>query len=176
MLNLLAAAAVAASTGACALLSAQEIAAVQGEAPAETKPGDSDQGKLRVSSCVFVLPTFARSVSLEVVRGEARQRWKELFHPSRREREEREKKERGERAREAKEHRGKDRGEEEGESAAKRVAGVGDEAFWLEEKPSGALYVLHKRAFLRLSIGGPDPRHDKLARAKALVKKALRRL
>ncbi len=147
-------AAAAAAPDACALLEGPEIAAVQGETPTESKPGASDQGALQVRSCVFVLPTFANSVSLEVTRstgGEARRRWKELFHS-------------------------RERGEECEKVPKRRVPSLGDEAFWLPEKPSGALYVLRKQALLRLSIGGPDPRHDKLARARALMKKALGRL
>lgn len=147
----------AASPAACALLTGAEIAAVQGEKPTDAKPGASEQGPLRVSSCVFVLPTFANSVSLEVSRsagGETRRRWKQQFHSG----------EQGE----------KEPGEDK--PAPQRVPSLGDEAFWLPEKPSGALYVLRKTTLLRLSLGGPDPRHDKVARARALMKKALRRL
>jgi hypothetical protein len=43
---------------ACALLQASEIAAVQGEAPREMKPSEREEGALRISDCVFVLPSF----------------------------------------------------------------------------------------------------------------------
>ncbi len=56
------------------------------------------------------------------------------------------------------------------------VRGVGDESFWLDESPSGALYVLRRDALLRISIGGADPRAVKIKRAAALARKALRRL
>lgn len=139
---------------ACALLQASEIAAVQGEAPREMKPSEREEGALRISDCVFVLPSFSRSISLEVIRGDgARGRWREMFH-SRAESEEAERK----------------------ALEPEAVPGLGDEAFWIPEVPSGALYALRKKAILRISIGGKDPRHAKIARASALLRKALRRL
>jgi len=144
----------AAGRDACGLLRPEEIAAVQGEAPSELKRSAREEGALQISSCVFVLPSFPRSISLEVTRGEGTQRrWKQMFHSPR-------------------------KGEEaEGKALEpERVRGLGDEAFWIPEVPSGALYVLRKNAILRVSSGGKDPRDVKVARATALLRKALRRL
>jgi hypothetical protein len=147
-------AAATAGRDACALLRPSEIAAVQGEAPTEMRPSERQEGGLRISDCVFVLPTFSRSISLEMIRGDgARRRWREMFHSR--------------------------AGSEEAEGKALKpeaVPGLGDAAFWIPEAPSGALYVLRKKAILRLSIGGKDPREAKVARAAALLRKALRRL
>lgn len=154
MLALLAAA--AAATDACALLPPQEIAAVQGETPSQSTATARDEGPLHVSGCVFVLPTFARSIALEVTRGApgaVRKRWRRLFHS----------RQRGEEG-------------EEQKAGPERVRGLGDEAYWLAEKPSGALYVLRRNAILRISLGGPDAREAKVARARVLLGKALRRL
>ena len=50
---------------ACALLTSAEIAKVQGEAPVRAKESASGASE----SCFFELPTFTRSISLEVTRG-----------------------------------------------------------------------------------------------------------
>lgn len=141
---------------ACALLEPGEIAAVQGEAPKETRSNTRDEGQLRVSDCVFVLPTFTNSIVVQLSRGRgARRRWKQVFHRGRAARGE---------------------GPEEEERAPEPVRGIGDEAFWVAGGPTSALYVLRRDSFLRISLGGADPRDLKIARAKALVRKALRRL
>ena len=53
---------------ACALLTAAEIRAVQGEAPVQAKESASGASE----SCFYELPTFTRSISLEVTRGIAK--------------------------------------------------------------------------------------------------------
>src|SRR5512132_4221129 len=59
----------AAALQACALLTSADIAAVQRETPSEKRETVSKRGELDVAQCFYVLPTFARSVSLEVARG-----------------------------------------------------------------------------------------------------------
>ena len=67
--------------------------------------------------------------------------------------------------------------EEEGEGVPpKKVTGVGDEAYWLGNRVGGALYVLKKDGFIRVSVGGPDPEEGKIEKCKALAEKALSRL
>jgi hypothetical protein len=48
------------------------------------------------------------------------------------------------------------RGTEEEEKSVprKKIAGIGDEAYWYGSRVGGALYVLKKDAFIRLSVGG----------------------
>src|SRR6266481_2519818 len=121
------------AAAACALLSFAEIAAVQGEEPVRTKPSTSDAPGLALERCFFELPTFPRSISLEVTRGaRVRELWKRSFHPE-----------------------GK-REEEEEKSPPQRVRGLGEEAFWVGDPRFGGLYVLRKDAMLRLAVGGPE--------------------
>ena len=56
------------------------------------------------------------------------------------------------------------------------VSGLGDEAFWVADRVTGALYVLHGDIFLRLSVGGVTDEEARLQRARALAESALRRL
>jgi hypothetical protein len=155
------ASAVVSQADACALLAPKEIASVQGELPKETKPSVRTEGALQISECVFVLPTYAKSVSLQVTRGtkdEARQRWKQLFHSEQR-------------------AAGAAQGEEREERIKpEAVRGLGDESFWVPVRPAGALYVLRKKAFLRISLGGSDAPEAKIQRSKKLARMALRRL
>ena len=152
---------------ACALLSKEEIEAIQGEAVKETKLSGQAVGGYTISQCFFSLPTFTNSISLMVAhRGDTpgakdpKEFWRETFHDE----EAREKDKEGERE------------EEEKESAPpEKVRGVGKEAFWMGNKISGALYVLKGDAYIRVSIGGPMDAATK-KRAKALAEKAIARL
>src|SRR5215831_18947822 len=101
--------AAAALTGACALLTAAEVASVQGEKPAkvsEKKPLSD------TSQCLFSLPTAAKFVLVEVTRGP---RVAQLV----------------ERMQLAATVEGEESGEFEA-PAIERVEGLGDEAFWAE--------------------------------------------
>src|SRR3954469_14390338 len=142
------------ASAACALLSVAEISAVQGEQPARTKPSTSDAPGLAVERCFFELPTFAKSISLEVTRGSrVRELWKDSFHQG-----------------------GKREREEEERSPPERVGGLGEEAFWVGSPRLGGLYVLRKNAMLRLAVGGPEDVAAKLRKLKRLARKALPRL
>ena len=57
-----------------------------------------------------------------------------------------------------------------------RYATFGDEAFWVGDPLSGALYVLKGDVFLRVSVGGPTDEAQKIKRARALASHALKRL
>jgi hypothetical protein len=138
---------------ACALLTAAEILAVQGEAPAQTKASASEDRGVSSEQCFFELPTFARSISLQITRGRGvRVLWRKSFH---------EKHE-----------------DEEGEHAPpkERVRGLGEEAFWVDGPRLGGLYVLRRNAMLRLAIGGAEEKASKLRRLKQLARKALARM
>jgi hypothetical protein len=156
---------VSAKGDACALITKAEIEAVQGEPVKETKSSDRSSSSFAISQCFYSLPTFNKSVSLEVTRGQSgiKEFWNKTFHK---------KEEAGE---EGEEDRG--RGEEgEKEAKPKPVPGVGDEAFWMASRVAGALYVLKNNAFIRISIGGPDNESVKIEKSKTLAKKALSRL
>jgi hypothetical protein len=40
----------------------------------------------------------------------------------------------------------------------------------------GALYVLKKNSFIRISVGGPGNEDEKISKSKALARNALKRL
>jgi len=135
---------------ACALLTAAEIARVQGEAPAESKASASESADLLVERCFYSLPTFARSISLEVTRGKgARAFWARSFHEEHEDRE---------------------------LPPPEKVRGVGEEAFWTGDPRLGGLYLLKKGAIVRLSIGGNQTKADKLRKLKQLARPILKRL
>jgi hypothetical protein len=148
----------AAAADACALLTAGEIQAVQRERPQLAKPSSQTGGDLVVRQCFYQLPTFEKSVSLEVTSGPgARAYWQKAFHET--------PVEKGEK-------------DEEGEAREQpeRVRGLGDEAFWTGSVRLGGLYVLRKGSILRLSIGGADTKDAKLKKLRALARSALKRL
>ena len=169
---------------ACALLTSDEIKAVQGEAVKEAKASAHNNAPLNVSQCLFTAATFNKSVSLEVTSGAsggrgAREFWEKQFARAREESgrdntksaRERER----ERKREKKQAEPRANGEEEG-SLPVEVKGVGDEAFWAASKVNGTLYARKGDAFVRVSIGGTDNEATRLGKVKTLAQKALARL
>src|SRR5947209_16482098 len=118
------------AAAACALLSSVEIARVQGELPRSTKSSSGGSPSLATDSCFFTLPTFTKSISLEVVRGSGvRAFWKRSFHES--------------------------HGDEDA-PRPQAERGIGDEAYWAGDPRLGGLFVLRKDAMLRLAIGGNE--------------------
>ena len=166
--------AVKAKTDACALLTSEDIEAVQKEVVKETKLSGSSQGGFSISQCFFTLPTFNNSISLQVTqRGEGsssrdpKEFWEETFHP--------ESKSEKEREREKKQQREREEEDEEG-APPQKIAGIGDEAFWVGGRISGALYVLKGNSYLRVSIGGAGPQQERIHRLKSLAQKVAERL
>lgn len=181
----------------CRMLSAEDVREVQGEAPRDTQGSEHLVGGLSMSQCFYRLPTFSKSVNVELVRAAegsspeaVREFWRQRFNPGAvesRERE-RERKEEAEREHERELKRERERGQvregghgekeerEEEESKPLRVSGVGDEAYWSGNQITAALSVLRKDTVVRVSIGGPDPQDEKIKKAKALALKLLDRL
>ena len=88
---------------------------------------------------------------------------------------------RGEREREKKDQKGKAKDRREGEEEEEglppvRVKGLGDEAFWSVSRVGGALYVLKKDQFFRISIGGSADAGAKLNKSKMLAQSILKKL
>jgi hypothetical protein len=124
---------------------------VQRETPSEKRETASKRGELDVAQCFYVLPTFARSVSLEVARGNVAA----LL----------------ERAREG------EKGEKDAEEhATLPVRGLGDEAFWSGSARLGGLYVRRRDLLLRIAVGGAESQKAKLAKLRRLARIALKRL
>ena len=148
-----------AAMDACKLLSHEEIASVQGEAPAKTQLVGETSGELTVSQCNFLLPSGSNSMSVRVVeRGDGanardpREVWQETFHraasPAP--------------ARHARKH--------------EKVDGVGEEAFWLGNAKSGGLHVLAGNRYIRVNVGGQEEVPAKIAKCSKLSQMVLPRL
>jgi hypothetical protein len=168
----------------CALLTADDIKGVQGEAFKESKPSRRESTSFDVNSCFYTTPTFTKSVSLEVTRrGTSPQSVREFW-----ERRVEESGEEGEREREAeraRERKGETKQEREREreaehereaKAPRRLKGIGDEAYWVNTNANSTMYVFKKDTLLRLSIGGADKEEERMKKIKALAEKALARL
>jgi hypothetical protein len=123
---------------------------VQRETPSEKRETASKRGELDVAQCFYVLPTFARSVSLEVARGNVAA----LLERARK----------GEGEKDAEEH------------ATLPVRGLGDEAFWSGSARLGGLYVRRRDLLLRIAVGGAESQKAKLAKLRRLARIALKRL
>lgn len=162
-----------AKTDACSLLTTSDIQSVQNEAVKETNASGSSQGGFSVSQCFFTLPTFTKSISLQVTQRadgaggrDPREFWTATFHRER----EAEKDRRDNKKKNA-------RGEEEEENTPPlKVSGVGDEGFWVGSRVGGALYVLKGDSYIRVSIGGTGTQSDQIQRSKTLAQKVVARL
>jgi hypothetical protein len=182
----------------CRMLNAADIRESQGEEPADAQGSEHLSEGVATSQCFYRLPTFAKSVGLEVVRaapgapvGAVKDFWRKRFGPEalrEREREE-ERREELERKRERELERERKSGqvregghrekEDEGEGdegVPRRVAGVGDEAFWSGGEKNAALYVLKRDAVVRVSVGVPGEPDEKIKRAAELARKVLKQL
>ena len=133
----------AANLDACHVLTKSDVAAVQGEPFTAAKLTTRDE----ISQCFYQLPTFTKSVSVDVIRD--REFWENF------ERED--------------EH-------EEEARPPREIHGLGDDALWVAGRMAGSLYVRKGDAVLRVSVGGPGDEEQKLAKAKTLATLALKRM
>ncbi len=168
---------------ACSLLTATEVAAIQGGTIKDTKGNQRSEGDFLMSQCFYTAEEFVRSVSLSVVQQnpaattkQPREYFNEKFSEA-----VKKPKPDGKKEREAKKEnqQGQARGEEEekkDEPTVERVGGLGEQAYWVQGGPSAALYVLKKNQFIILSLGGGDADAVKLKKTKELAQKALKRL
>jgi hypothetical protein len=164
----------------CGFIKNEEIEAIQGSPIKETKSsGHSGQG-LHTAQCFYVAAEFSKSVNLSVTRRDpasqgktnVKDYWKDTFGRNA----EREKKREGdEEKKESLKEQRRERGEEEGKPL-KKIEGIGDDAYWSATRVGGALYVLKKDSFIRISLGGADTDEVRIDKAKKLAAKALDRL
>jgi hypothetical protein len=168
---------------ACRYLTNEEIQQVQGASVKDSKGSGSADGHVQVLQCYYAAEPSNRSVSLMVTQNDpkgtdaraAKQTWETSFgRYDEKKKQEGEEKEKAESLREQKRGRGEE--EEEGKVPMKKIEGVGEEAFWSGSRVGGALYVLKNGAYIRVSIGGPDPEEEKIKKTKVLAEKALARL
>ena len=165
---------------ACALITNAEIEAVQGEPVKETKSSESPSSSFVMSQCFFRTATFAKSISLALATPDSakpsaltpREYWRKQFHPP--DQAEKEKDEpaagKAKAPKETEEEREKELGK------PRPVAGLGEEAYWVGNPITGALYVLKGDAFLRISVGGEKDESVRITKTKTLAQKALKRL
>jgi hypothetical protein len=150
----------------CALIEKSEIASVQGQPVQSVTPGGRTSGALLISQCYYSVISADGSknlsVHLQVIRSAAkspgrnvvRDFWEEKLMGEKGQAEE-EEKDSGERL---------------------RVQGLGDEAFWIGNSITGAIYVLKNDVIVRVSVGGPDDAKTKIEKASALARTSLQRL
>lgn len=164
---------------ACELITNAEVQAIQGSPIKEVKPSEQSDGNFRIAQCFYTAETFNKSVSLAVTQGDPasakprnpREYWKETF--GRYEGEAKEEKGDEEKKKSLREREGE---EEEKGRPPKKIDGIGDAAYWAANRMGGALYVLKKDVYIRVSVGGPEAEDTMIKRCKALAEKALSRL
>lgn len=161
---------------ACALITNEEVGAIQSATILEAKSNETSDGVYLISQCYYAAREANMSVSFALTEpnrdnpagAHPREYWERTF-----DRPEKEKME----EKEGKEETGKRGGREEEEEKLipKKIEGVGEEAFWAGNRFGGALYVLNKDMILRISVGGPDKEEAKINRSKTLAEKAISR-
>lgn len=160
----------------CALVNSAEIEAVQGEPIKETKPSVQQSSNFLMSECFFGTGTSNKSVSLALAAPDParpsaltpREFWRKQFHPP--EPVEEEKPVAGKAPKKAEVDR------EEELRKPRPIDGLGEEAYWVGNPISGALYVLKGNSFLRISVGGVREESARMEKSKALARAALKRL
>src|SRR5919204_5855176 len=169
----------------CRLIENKEVESVQGSPIKESKSSERSDGDFRASQCFYTAAEFSRSVTLGVYQKHPTDPtkrtpidfWKHTFarfekdEPGKKEKAGEKEEKAGEKETEIK----PGRDEEEG-APPRKIAGLGDEAFWVPNRFGGVLYVLKGDAFMSISLGGTDSEEVKIDKAKKLAGKALRRL
>lgn len=170
----------------CNLLTSDDLKALQGEAYKEAQRSDRLDGDFVVAQCYYAMPTTVNSVVVNVTtaKDEAgapnpKAFWEQTFGGD----EEKAGEAKGEREREREREKAKpkqsergEEGEEKESSPPQPVKGLGDEAFWVGSPVGGALYVLKRDLFFRVSIGGAGDQKSKLNKSKTLADKILKQL
>lgn len=150
----------------CTLVSKEDVQSIQGALVNETKSSEQIDGVFLVSQCFYRATEFSKSVNLALVQKNPNRRdqrsprdfWKEKF-------------------REYGKPETKTGGEQETETTPpKKIAGLGDDAYWVGNRLGGVLYVLKGDCFISIGLGGTDDEETKLKKSEMLVKKALQRL
>jgi hypothetical protein len=144
----------------CSLITPPEVAVVVGQPVKETKGSSPTMTQTGPSfqrwQCFYTVEPYEKSVSLELARNNPNgsqtavsEFWKEKLQ-------------------DAKDKR---------KSVKPRlIPAVGEEAFWVGDNKTGALYVLKNNSYLRISIGGPDEESEKIKKLQVLAQNALKRL
>ena len=175
------------------LIPDEEMRAVQGESPTDAQGSEHTAEGVSMSQCFYRLPTFDKSVNLEVVsgaQGALKEYWRKRFNPDAVEAREqlRQRAEEARLAREEELKREREAGQvreggrrkknrEEEHWRPERVAGLGDEAYWSGNLKMWTLAVLRRDKVVRVTlVGGPDARDENLKKATELARAVLKRL
>jgi len=156
----------------CKLLTSADIQAVQGDAVQETKPGAQPAGGLVMSQCLFRTANPSKSVSIAVASAGSsspRAFWQKQFQSGDPESGEKDKDKAAAGRKNAKE-------EDEESTRPRTIKGVGEQAYWIGSPMVGALYVLKRDTFLRISVGGVREESARIEKSIALARVALKRL
>jgi hypothetical protein len=151
----------------CALITLDEIQTIQGSPIKESKSSARADAGLRVSQCFYTATEFSKSVNLALVQRDSNRLsgrspkdfWKEKFDPYENEEPQKDSDD-----------------EKEKGPPPKKIASLGDDAYWASNRFGGTLYVLKGDAFISIGLGGTDDQETKIEKSKALAKKALQRL
>ena len=176
--------AVKAKVDVCALLTGDDLKSVQGEAPKEAQRSDRRDGAFIVAQCYYALPTTSNSVVVNVTTADEgqgsrspKQFWEDTFGKDEAKDGDRDKEREREKEREkAKKDKAKAGEEDEEGARPEKIQGLGDEAFWIASRVGGALYVLKKDQFFRISVGGAGDEKAKLKKSKTLAQQVLKRI
>ena len=162
---------------ACSLTTRDEVAAIQGAKMLDPKSSQGPEMDVILSQCYYGSAEPDKSVSLGLMQPNPKgpgtrtitQFWHETFDhfASGENREGNEKNQAQSKGDENKEHEG---------VRPQKIEGVGEESYWLGNPMGGILYVLKNNRMLRISFGGLGSENDKLAKSKALARKALNHL
>ncbi len=158
----------AANIDVCKLLTNAEIEAVQGEHVEQTRPNTRASGGLLISDCLFRTTTPSKSVSVELVMRDPnsssaltpQEYWRKQF---------------GSVGPETETQTSETREGHETPNA-RRITGIGQQAYWVGNPIAGALYVLQGERFMRVSVGGVRDEKVRIERSKAIAVAALKRL
>jgi hypothetical protein len=165
----------------CGLITRQEIEAIQRSPIKETKSSARSDAGFRVSQCFYTAEDFSKSVSLAMTQRDlassSKRSVKDFWNETLGRAAEAEKESSGD-TQESGSSREyvRRQGEEKEFIPPKKIDGIGDDAFWSPNPVGGAIYVLKKDVFIRISIGGDDNEEGKLDKSKALARKAIDRL
>jgi Protein of unknown function (DUF3558) len=171
----------------CGLITKEEIEEIVGSPLKDKKSSESSSEGLRMSQCFYTAAEFTKSVSLAITQSDpgseakssVNEFWKETFGRYDQDRKNNEKESADDKEKkESLKNQERERGEEKEAVPPKKIAGIGNEAFWSGSRVGGALYVLSKQknAFIRLSVGGADKEEIRIEKSKKLAQKAMDRL
>jgi hypothetical protein len=171
--NQLPADAKARQTDACKLITPAEVETLQGQKILEAKSSSQNTDTFIVNQCYYTAAENGKSVVLSVYRADSgnpagrrpKDFWRERFADA--SEEERDKKSKDKESAYAK---------KEESTPPQVIEGLGDQAYWLDNKLGGALYVLKGDEFFRVSLGGIPDTKLRIDKATSLARGVLKRL